>query len=169
MRIEINSIGQVGKSLTVKRTKVDDDEVVVATLKFEDLLVDRETIDGLCYQPDGWANLAFFDELGAPRIRLVLGLSKKLKLTATGAIKGVKKGEAIKLTEAELTDIELHLHDKGALMCGALSWQVAGDEVSDLEPLLGRTCTVVATISDGGQQPLWGAATLAARRDTEVN
>ncbi len=166
MRVEINTIGQVGKSLTVKRTKVDDDEVVVATLKFEDAVVDRETIDELCYQPIGWAQGAFFDENGAPRIRLNLGLWKKLDLTATGAIKGVKAGQAIKLKQAELRDVELSLHDKGALMSGSLTWEVAGDEVEDLEPLLGRLCTMVFTVVDGGQQPIWGAAAVSQR---EVN
>lgn len=165
MRIEVNTIANIAKSLTVKRAKVDDDEVVLATLKFEDAVVDRETIDELCYQPIGWSQLAFFDELGAPRIRLNLGLWKKLELTATGAIKGVKAGQAIKLKEAELCDVELQLHDKGALMSGSLTWQVDGDEVSDLEPLLGRTCTLVATIKDGGQQPLWGAAGTVTQRE----
>jgi hypothetical protein len=167
MRVEVNTIGQVGKSLTVKRTKIDDAEVVVATLKFEEAVVDRETIDELCYQPIGWAQSAFYDDMGAPRIRLNLGLWKKLDLSATGAIKGVKAGEAIKLKQAELRDVELSLHDKGAMMSGSLTWEVAGDEVEDLEPLLGRTCTMVFTIIDSGQKHIFGPVRKLEQR--EVN
>jgi hypothetical protein len=167
MRVEVNTIGQVGKSLTVKRTKIDDAEVVVATLKFEDAVVDRETIDELCYQPIGWAAGAFFNDLGAPRIRLNLGLWKKLDLTVTGAIKGVKASEAIKLKQAELRDVELSLHEMGALMSGTLSWEVAGDEVEDLEPLLGRQCSMVFTIIDDGQKQIFGPVRKLEQR--EVN
>lgn len=157
MRVEIETTATIGKGVSIKREKGSDDiEVVVAHLKFDNALVPREVIDELLGQDIGWAQHCLFNELGAPIGHIELSLPR-LKLTATGKIRGVD-GDAITLTEAAFDSITLTLTDKGALLSGALAWKVAGDEVSYLEPLLGRICVIHWIAQDGGQQDLLRAA-----------
>jgi len=157
MRIHIETVARIGKSVSIKRLKINDVEHVVAHLKFDGAILNREQMDGVCGQPDGWANLSFFNEQGSPCGWIDISLPKT-SLSLTGRISGVTEGASISLTEAVVDGIVLSLADKGALMSANLSWIVSGDEASDLEPLLGRLCRIGCVIQDSGQGDLLKAA-----------
>lgn len=151
--MQLNTVATIGKSLSVKREKQPDEtEALVAHLKFTDALLDRDTINRIV-----GANVGFlFDELGAPVARLVLGLPR-LALTATGAIHGSTERADLRLTlaDAELSGIEIALADKAGNLSAELTWKAAGDEVSDIEGLLGQLCVVDFALEDGGQADLF--------------
>ena len=157
MRIDINTTAQIGKGLSIKREKGENDiEIVVAHLKFSDAFVQREAIDQLLGLYDGWSH-ALFDDLGAPVCRMDL-VPTKFAAAATGKIKGAPEDAGITLTEADITDVVIRLADKGAMLSGTVSWLVAGDEASDAEPLIGRLCMIHWILQDAGQGDLLRAA-----------
>lgn len=154
MHIEVNTVGVLGKSLSIKREKGEDDaEIVVAHLKFSDAIVPRETIDELVGMGIGWAESCLYNELGAPVARMEISLPK-LSCEVTGTIKGNAKDDSITLAQATLDGVSLLLTDKGASMSGNLAWLVAGDEASDAEPLIGRLCSLHWVLQDAGQKDL---------------
>jgi len=157
MKTEIETTAEIGKAVNIKREKDGDTEVVVAHLKFDAALVPRETIDDLVGRPIGWAQHCLFDEFGAPIGHVDISLPR-LSLIATGKIRGIKSHEEITLRQARLDDIVLKLTDNGALLSGSLAWKIAGDEASDLEPLLGRVCILHVIAQDSGQQDMLQAA-----------
>lgn len=123
---KIEATAEIGKSISVKVEKSDDDEVTRCHLKIKDLLVNRETADLLIGWQPGRADLALYDETGEPREKLVL-------------------------SSAVLKGVQLDLCPLGAKLSGELVWGAAGDEVSDIEPLLGKLC-VVRLVVRGQQQ-----------------
>lgn len=158
MHIEIETTATIAKSVSIKREKgADDIELVYAHLKFSLALVSREVIDALCNMPKGWATRSFYDELGAPYIKLDMGLPQ-FDAIATGRINGVEGDHGITLAQADLTGVAIALYDKGGWLSGELTWAVAGDEVTDLEPLLGRVCMLHVVVQDSGQGDLLKAA-----------
>ena len=158
-RISIDSIATIGKGLTVKREKGDNDtEIVNAHLRFSGLFVDREVIDELVGRSIGWAQACLFDDQGVPIAHMQIALPK-LELSVTGTVRGSAAAtEALKLMQAELTGVVISLTNLGGLVAGQLSWEAAGDEVSDAEPLLGQECAVKWTLTYGGQRDLLRAA-----------
>lgn len=155
--MKIESTAEIAKSLSVKREKGEETDAVIARLKFSGLIVDRETLDVLCGQPSGWSAGALFDELGAPLGHWTISLPA-LALAVSGSIRGAKPTERLTLSNAVIASVELTLDKLGALMSGTLAWQVAGDELEDVEPLLGRECGVSWVVSDSGQQDMLRAA-----------
>lgn len=157
--MQVESVAKLGKSLSIRReTGEQDAPVVMAHLKFVDLIITREVIDLLCAQRRGWAEAALYDELGAPVAKLTLVL-EGLALTVSGPIKGAaERNERLTLKDATLDDLAVSLRNNSALLNGSLSWLVAGDEISDLEPLLGTDCAVNWILSTGGQADLLKAA-----------
>lgn len=154
MRVEIDTAATIGKGVNIKREKRSDDtEAVFAHLKFTDAVVPREVIDELCGQPVGRSQQCLFNELGAPLALIIIELPR-LTADATGKIRGIQHGEAITLQQATLDGVSLALCDKGALMSAALAWEIAGDEASDLEPLLGRLCGLHVVVQDSGQKDM---------------
>lgn len=149
MTIEIEATCEVAKSLNVKREKRDDDtEAVIAHLKIADVMLDREQVDEVIGLPIGWAQSALFDDFGAPRAALTLGVPRK-DLTLTGVIRGNPGG--VTLHDVEVSGITLDLTRLGALLSCALAWAVSSDEVDDISDLLGKLCTIEVVIADGGQ------------------
>lgn len=157
MYTEIETTAQLSKGMTIKREKEGDVEVLVAHLKFDGALIQREIIDELVGQRIGWAQSCLFDEQGAPIGHIDISLPR-LVAQVTGKIRGVKDDDSITLSQAFLDGVSLSLFDNGALLSGALAWKVAGDEASDLEPLLGRLCALHWVIQDGGQRDMLKAA-----------
>lgn len=158
MHIEIETTATIAKSVSIKREKgADDVELVFAHLKFAFALISREAIDALCNMPNGWASRSFYDDMGAPYVKLDMAL-RKFEAIATGRINGVEGDHGITLTQADLTGVAVSLYDKGGWLSGELTWAVAGDEVTDLEPLLGRVCMLHVVVQDSGQQDLLKAA-----------
>lgn len=158
MHIDIQSTAGIGKSVNIKREKASDDtERVVAHLKFSGLQVAREAIDELVGQDIGWAQSCLFDEGGAPIARMEIALPA-FSAVVTGTVRGVKANEVITFAQAKLEGVALTLSKFGAQMSGELTWEVAGDEVADLEPLLGRECAVSWVVQDAGQGDLLKAA-----------
>lgn len=145
MLLSIETVCEIGKGLSVKREKSDEEDIVRCHLKFSDCAVERDAIDQLLGLPIGIVN-SFFDDLGAPLARMVLGAPKR-ELGATGRIVGTKPREVLTLgADCLLTDIEVVLKELGGLLSGTLTWTARGDEVEDVTDLLGRTCKVHATI-----------------------
>lgn len=140
MRIEINNTVEVAKSFGVKRRKAGGTLETVATLKFAGLFIDREYSDEMLGLPIQ-ATALLYGEDGLPVSAVTIG-RKHIVYQFAGVITGNKnREEQIKLAkDTQVTKAELQLVDKGALLSANLVWQVRGDEVEDLEPLLGQTC-----------------------------
>lgn len=158
MHVQIESAAKIGKSVSIKREKGSgDEEIVVAHLKFSDTWIPREAFDEFLGQPVGWSQMCFFDEGGAPIAHMDIFLPIFVA-DVTGVIAGPQRNEEIKLNSARLQGVTGSLADKGYRISGELSWEIAGDESSDLEPLLGRVCRINWVVQTSGQQDLLKAA-----------
>lgn len=147
---KIEATAEIGKSISVKVEKSDDDEVTRCHLKIKDLLVNRETADLLIGWQPGRADLALYDETGEPRAYFGIALSREYEIG--GSIAGnAETREKLVLSSAVLKGVQLDLCPLGAKLSGELVWGAAGDEVSDIEPLLGKLC-VVRLVVRGQQQ-----------------
>lgn len=150
MTINLQTVITVGKSLAIKREKGDDEtEVICAHLKFTDLFLRREQVNALCGMRPGWAETAFFDELGAPFGLWSLSMPAA-EFTVAGTISG-PDDNGLTFTEATIDGVEIAFTKLGAVMSGQIVWLIAGDEASDIEPLLGRICQAKLTLSNGWQ------------------
>lgn len=154
--MEIVTVATLSKSLSIKREKSEEGEAVIAHLKFTDAVVRREEMDEIVGVL-AWSRRALFDELGAPIARLEISLLNR-ELAASLKITGDRDRTEMHVTQGILSAITLTLADSGALLAGTLSWPVAGDEVSDLEPLLGKLVRLEGSLSDGGQGDLLKSA-----------
>lgn len=154
--MEIVTVATLSKSLSIKREKSEEGEAVIAHLKFTDAVVRREEMDEIVGVL-AWSRRALFDELGAPIARLEISLLDRL-LAASMKISGDRDTAEMHVTQGILSAIVLTLADSGALLAGTLSWPVAGDEVSDVEPLLDKDARIDASLTDGGQGDMLKAA-----------
>lgn len=153
MHLTIDTVADIGKGLSVKREKQKDNtERAIAHLKFTGLKLDRDQLDELVCRAIGWTTMCFYDELGAPFAHCVLAFPR-LELEVSGVVKGPGRA-GLRLAQATLTSVEVALADKCVLVSGELVWEAAGDEVSDIEALLGQTCGTVWTIRDDRRQDL---------------
>jgi hypothetical protein len=142
MRIEINTTAEVAKNFAVKRRKHAGGVQTVATLKFAGVFIDREYSDEMLGLPMQ-ATALLYGEDGLPVSAVTIG-RKHIVYQFAGVITGnANKDEQIKLAkDTEVSKCELQLAPHGALLSGVLVWPVRGDEVEDLEPLLGQTCVL---------------------------
>lgn len=153
MTIQLITVLTLGKALAIKREKGEDEaDVTKAHLKFSEMFLRREEINQICGLRPGWAETSFFDELGAP-LGLWSLVLHKAEFTVGCIITGPDR-RGLKVVGALLSGIELTFTDLGAVMAGEITWLIAGDEASDIEPLLGRECSVAMAISDGGQMDM---------------
>lgn len=155
MRLTITSVATVGKSLSAKREKQDDDtQATIAHLKFAGLFLLRDEIDALCGQAPGWC-AAFYDDNGAPVLRASLSLLKR-EYTVIGRLahSADRTLGALTFTDATLASMAVAFTELGGELSGELIWQAAGDEISDVEPLLGQLTRVEWTIRDEEQGDL---------------
>jgi len=159
--MKLTTTATLSKSLSVKREKVDESEAVIARLKLSDCFVSREEIDWLAgmgsYQKIGWSRAALFDELGAPLARLEIALLRR-EFAASVRLSGNGNEGEMHVTNGVLSDITLTLAESGALLAATLSWPVAGDEVSDIEALLGQIVRAEMGLTDGEQGDLLKSA-----------
>lgn len=158
-RIELQTIGTVGKGITAKREKQEDDtEATIVHLKFSGLFVTREQIDALLGKDEGWSQRTLYDETGAPVLWCVL-TPLRFECSVTGSLKpSADSDEGLRLIDATLTKIDVTLTNVGGYVAGQLSWKAAGDEVSDAEALLGQTVQANLAFYDAGQQDLFSEA-----------
>lgn len=154
MRLTITSVATMGKSISAKRKKQDDDtQATIAHLKFAGLFLQREEIDALCCQPAGWCR-QFYDDQGAPVLRAVLSLPNR-EFTVIGRVKHQADAPAsLAFTDATLAGMAIAFTDLGGELSGELTWRAAGDEISDAEPLLGQLTRVEWTVRDDEQGDL---------------
>jgi hypothetical protein len=148
MNTRIDSVAIVGKSITVKVEKDEKkDEHRICHLKVERIQIDRATIDAILGRVEGWASRCLFDEAGSPVAWLTLSLDGAA-FDFTGSISGNENtGERLSLgANCRISNVTLELRSFGALLSGELSWPAAGDELSDVDPLLGKVCAVRASI-----------------------
>ena len=140
MRIEVNTTTEIAKGFSIKRRKTAGTVQTVATLKFDGVFIDREYSDEMLGLPIA-ATALLYGEDGIPVSAVTIG-RKHIVYQFAGVITGnSNKEEQIKLAkDTEVCKCELQLVDKGARLSGVLTWPVRGDEVEDLEPLLGQTC-----------------------------
>lgn len=120
----------------------------------------REHISLLCGQDELWADRSLYDDLGAPRLRCILSLPY-LRVCVTGIIAGNSE-DGVLHHQADLAGVEIALVDKGAVLSGELVWKAAGDEISDVESLLGHLCRFEWTFWDSGQRDLFKPDQVAA-------
>jgi hypothetical protein len=154
MSDEIRTTAQIGKSLSIKRVTVEEDEVVVAQLSFSDAAVKRDEADEVLGVAIGWTE-RLFDELGAPAFKGALDLHGRP--LPVSAVVGLTKGHKLKIANGELGKIALEFEPNGFLLSGTFTWQVAGDESADVEDLLGKLCNLTLTV-ERRQQDLLGKA-----------
>lgn len=152
--MKISTILTLGPGLTIKREKGDDgDARTLAHLKFTGLVVKREEVNELAGQQPGWCETCFYDELGAPLGDWTLTLADR-EFTVSGEITDHGGRHRLRIAEAQLDKLAITFTSIDAVLSGQLSWLVAGDEAGDAEPLLGQTCAVALTLTDGGQQDM---------------
>lgn len=153
--LKLDTILDLGRSMSVKREKGDDDsEIVSATLKFTGLAIDRDSIDELMGSVSiGWSTDSLFDEQGAPIRPLTFSLDGT-ELSVTGVISGANGQPRLSLIQANLSAVNITLANLGGSVAGTLSWKARGDEVEDIADMLGKTCKAVVTIQDGQQRDL---------------
>lgn len=152
----IHSTASVAKGISIKREKdAEGDERVTAHLKLSGLLVSRDELDWICGQPSGWAVGSFYDEVGAPLLAVVLRLPR-FRCEASVRLRRENDGRPSELTAAqcELSGVELAVTPQGALLSCSLAWEAAGDEISDVEELLGRDVGAELRLHRSGQERL---------------
>ena len=156
MELKIECSAKAGKELKVKREKQDSVEVLHCHLVVDEIFIDRRAIDTLCGQPPGWAADALFDDLGAPRMRLVIRL-KDLQLDASGRVfreAKVEQGNSLSLKDSRATKMEIELIPNGALLKIRFTWNTVGDEAEDASGLLGRDVELQVVLKAAAQQDL---------------
>lgn len=164
--IKLDTVLELGKSLTVKSTKDSAKQrVIIASVKFAALCVDRDTIDELMRKPVGWCRSVLFDDQGAPIGHYSVGILGRA-WRVSGSIAGGHREGTLPLLQAELTDLTLSLIALGAVAEGTLTWAARGDEAEDVNDLLGNTCKVVWEITDGEQGDLFQPNSHAAAAAT---
>lgn len=167
MNINFNAVAIVGKSITVKVEKDEKkDELRICHLKVERMQVSRDVIDALLGCVEGWAARCLFDDGGTPVAWLTLEL-EGARFDFTGSIVGSEnKGERLMIGAAcTLSGVTLRLHALGALLSGELSWPAAGDELADVDPLLGKVCMVRGAILKPEPAELFERPRAQAERD----
>lgn len=155
MRLTITSVATMGKGLSAKREKQDDDtQATIAHLKFAGLFLKREEIDALCCQPAGWCD-AFYDDNGSPLLRAILSLPKR-EYTVVGRVQHNADASvgSLAFTDATLSGMAVTFTDLGGELSGELRWTAAGDEIADAEPLLGQLARVEWLVRDAEQGDL---------------
>ncbi len=164
--IKIDTVLELGKSLAVKATKDDTKaRIVIASVKFAGLPVDRDVIDEFMRKPVGWCSAVLFDEQGAPVGHYSIGVLGR-RWRVSGSIAGGHREGTLPLLQAELTDLSLSLVPLGAVAEGTLTWGCRGDEADDVNDLLGNTCKARWEVTDGGQDDLFDPRSSAAASAT---
>lgn len=153
--LNIESNCKLGKAFTAKLEKQADDkpQLVTGNLKFTEAMVTREQIDWLLSQPTGWCN-CLYDELGAPLLRAKIH-RPKAKWLAQGELTGPDGDPQFNLVDATLSHVAVVLANKSGELSGSLSWNAVGDEVDDLQGMLGHLVTLRLTLSGSGQRDLY--------------
>lgn len=154
----IETVATLAKSASIKREKDEKDvEKTFVHLKIAGLFVMREQVAEIL-NLDEMIVSDLYDEQGAPVVPLIVANPLR-SFTATGVLRRGDGPSAsiLKVSNAEFEKLELILCAKGAYMSGSLSWEVAGDEASDLEPLLGRDCGAKLSLETDRQLDLIGS------------
>lgn len=166
--IKLDTVLELGKSLAVKATKdTSKQRIVIATVKFTGLPVDRDVIDEFMRKPVGWCSTVLFDEMGAPIGHYSIGVLGRA-WRVSGSIAGGHRENTLPLLQAELTDLTLSLVPLGAVAEGTLTWASRGDEADDVNDLLGNTCKAVWEITDGAQDDLFNPTSAQAAHATDA-
>jgi hypothetical protein len=152
--IRIDSICTVGKSLSAKLVKADDQEAVTCRMKFESLEIDRDTLDELLGMPVGWCTRSLYDAQGAPIRRFGITVNGR-DLRLSGTLSGPREGEKLTLLQAQIEKLKATLTALGAQVEGVLMWPAKGDEVEDIEKLFGKVVKFVAEVTDGEQDDMF--------------
>lgn len=141
--------------MTTKTTKGDGGEdLILCSLKYTGMPVQREHLDELLGMPFGWASLALYDDQGAPYRGLAISATRE-SLRVTGTISGPRGEPRLALVSATLSDVESALISLGAVTGGTLIWAARGDEVEDVAQLLGKICRAEFQVTDGEQDDLF--------------
>jgi len=167
MRIQVHNTIEIAKSFSVKRSKIDGLPSTLACVKFAGLFIDREYSDEMLGLPIAATTLLYADD-GVP-VSMIAISRKQIVYEFSGAISGNKnRNEEISLNgTTHIEKSELQLVKGGALLSGRISWPVRGDEVEDLEPLLGQTCILIGHISLPEQIDAFAQATAKNREITK--
>ncbi len=152
----IRSTADIGKSMSVRCEKHDDEEVVNARVAFSGLFVDRDQMDYLLRRPHGWSQF-LFDEQGAPVARLCLQLLTR-EWTGSATLRGNKPNEYAAINEMVIRNASLTLCTNGASLDAHICWDSARSSVEDINDFLGRMVNLSLVIDDEVQLDLLTAA-----------
>ena len=157
--IKIDTSCKVAKKMTTDRVTKNDVEIVTCSTNVGVIRMAREVAEQLAgYPVDAWRNL--YDTKGYPVQRTGL-LFPKRELIADFKIEHRRDSGAaissLKVPLATVTSLQFSLDapdDQGecAIMQFHATWKAAGDEVEDVEALLGRPCHILATFKEPPQQ-----------------
>jgi hypothetical protein len=159
MELKLSTFADVGKKMTTTRQK--DSELVTCQIAAKGVRVSREAMDELSGLPIG-CTAPLYDELGAPHQRMSFLLPKR-GLIADGTLQLRKDSGAVtaelELKKAIAGDLRFNLDtpdDQGptAMLSFTLLWKAAGDEVSDVEPLLDQKVYLELKLRDPPQEKL---------------
>lgn len=153
--IKINTSCKAAKKMPTTRTKRNDVEILTCSIGLGVMRISREVGEQLAGFPvDTWRSL--FDEKGFPRQRTGLILPKRELVVAMKLEHRRDSGAAISTLDVKMgaiTSLQFNLDapdDSGecVVMAFTSTWKAAGDEVSDVEAILGRPCWIVATFKE---------------------
>lgn len=153
MRLELQTTADLANSATLKNAKDGDAELSTAQVRFKNAKLTCVQFDDLCKRAPGWSAASLFTPDELPCMPMVIHFPK-MQLEASGRIHGHREGDSIALIGATLQDMRATLVKSGVALSGELVWKAAGDEATDLEPLLGHLCGMHLSIVDSQQQEL---------------
>jgi hypothetical protein len=166
---------EVGKKMNVDRKKADDSDLIVCSIKVA-FPVTREEAAELTGFPLATIN-ALYNEAGVPLQHASLLMTKRELLVAGKIARHIpedqqadftdpnKKPPVLELPRSLATDMRFVLDNLGAGFRGTLSWKARGDEVEDVEPLLGSKAEISLEFSEPPQAAAQTAAR-SAKKDT---
>lgn len=140
--LKVTAFVDVGKKMTTKRQA--GSELVTCEIQCKNVRVSHQQIEELAGLPLG-ALAGVFDEAGAPRQRMSFLLPKRGLVIKGGKLQLRRESGAIPAELLVATGIAADLRfnldtpdERGptAMFGFTLLWKAAGDEVSDIEPLL---------------------------------
>lgn len=173
MELKISTLVDVGKKMTTTRQK--DAELVTCQISVKGMRVSREQMEMLAGLPADAAS-GLFDDLGAPYQRMSF-LFPKRELAAAGTLQMKRDSGAVaselSLSLAACADLRFNLDhpdDKGPTSVSSftLMWKAAGDEVSDIEPLLGQKVFLELKFRDSAQAQLFHGSTASPNAEAEA-
>ena len=142
--------GHIGSEMKTKRKKVGDTEANYCSLQVQ-IGINRRELEQLAGFPERYAD-HFYSREGIPYQALTLLIDRELDVKGT-----LSKGDdvvtaSLPISKAIAAKIRFKLEHNGAAMICNLEWRSMGDEVEEVQDLLGGPCDVSLDFKSPGEQ-----------------